>query len=48
MISLLKTLSEIFEINISELLNGEEISKINNEIINNTFVEKTKVIFYYC
>ena len=42
-ISLLKPLSEILGVSVSELLNGERIEKIDNDIINDTITASTKI-----
>ena len=42
-ISLLKPLSEILEISVSELLNGQRIDKVDDEIINDTITASTNI-----
>lgn len=42
-ISLLKPVSEIFNVNVSELLNGEKIEKIDTNIINDTFTKGANI-----
>ena len=42
-ISLLKPLSEILGVSISELLNGKRIEKVDNDIINETLTTSTKI-----
>lgn len=42
-ISLLKPLSEILDVSISEILNGKRIEKVDNNIINETIAESTKL-----